>query len=199
MSSRMPINVDVSKALSKTLSKYLRHNVNVRFIGIDGYVNLHDVHNALPSIKQLPIDDLKNIIEQDSKQRFSMILRDDQYFIRANQGHSARLLVKLDPTLIFTLIDTALPEEPMHGTYLDVFNIIKTNGLSRMGRTHIHLATAIDAKSGARKKCNVRIYINMAQAMVDGIQFYMSANGVVLTNGVDGILAPKYFSRFDIL
>ena len=63
-----------------------------------------------------------------------------------------------------------------------------------MKRKHIHIAESDDAKSGKRLTCNVKILINMELAMNDGIKFYRSENGVILTEGdQNGLLLPKYF------
>jgi len=187
--------------LYRKMVKALRHGRNFRNgeMNPDGFVLLSVIHRIVPSTEALSIADLLDIVENCAKHRCSMIERDGQYFIRANQGHSAEVAEKskLDPRKICELI--TVPLSCFHGTFQTILDKIHVSGLSRMSRQHIHLATAIDAKSGARKNCNVRIYINMAQAMADGIQFYMSTNGVVLTEGIDGILAPKYFSRIEIL
>jgi len=70
-----------------------------------------------------------------------------------------------------------------------------------MNRTHIHIATSKDAMSGHRKSCNVFIYIDIKKAMNDGIKFYLSSNGVILTKGKDdiGLLSSNYFSKIEIL
>ena len=55
------------------------------------------------------------------------------------------------------------------------------------------LVTDSQVISGARGTSEVFIVIDMEKALADGIEFYRSANGVILTSGVDGILEPKYF------
>ena len=50
-----------------------------------------------------------------------------------------------------------------------------------------------------RKGSRILIYIDLEKAMADGIKFYVSSNGVVLTEGEHGILKPKYFRRVEIL
>ena len=185
----------------RALVAALRHNHNFKKseMGSDGFVLLSVIHRVLPSTAKISIPDLLEIVENCSKQRCAMIVREGNWMIRANQGHSADVAdkSKLDQTEMCERITE--PRPCFHGTFQKSLPEIKCIGLSRMKRQHIHLATAIDAKSGARKNCDVHIYIDMAQAMADGIQFYMSANGVILTEGADGILAPKYFSRINIL
>mmetsp|Transcript_7454 Transcript_7454/g.13012 ORF Transcript_7454/g.13012 Transcript_7454/m.13012 type:complete len:117 (-) Transcript_7454:102-452(-) len=86
-----------------------------------------------------------------------------------------------------------------------------------MKRNHIHFAPGLPGNggviSGMRKSCDVHIYINGSLCAQDGIQFYKSDNGVILTPGVDdeyeheyddhgkrkciraGTLPCKYFSK----
>ena len=63
-----------------------------------------------------------------------------------------------------------------------------------MSRKHIHLAKSLDAKSGKRNNCNLLVYVNINDAMKDGITFYESANGVILTEGINGVIPSKYLS-----
>lgn len=47
-----------------------------------------------------------------------------------------------------------------------------------------------------RPNCEVAVFINGPQALADGIPFFRSANGVILTPGnTDGVLLPKYFKE----
>lgn len=69
-----------------------------------------------------------------------------------------------------------------------------------MKRQHIHLAKGklddTQIISGLRKNAQLHIYIDLAKALEDGIQFHESDNGVVLTRGNDeGYLEPKYFKK----
>jgi 2'-phosphotransferase len=131
--------------------------------------------------------------------------------IRANQGHS---IPGIDPNQLLTRLT---PEElagmpvVVHGTYTDVWeNHIRTEGLRRMERNHIHFATGTPpAKnrsggsgtekaavvSGMRKSCQVYIYVDASKCARDGIEFYRSDNGVLLTSGIDGTLSTEYFSH----
>lgn len=46
-----------------------------------------------------------------------------------------------------------------------------------------------------RKSCEVYIEINLFDAIKDGINFYISSNNVILTEGIKGCLPPKYFKK----
>ncbi|XP_047375267.1 tRNA 2'-phosphotransferase 1 isoform X3 [Sciurus carolinensis] len=49
---------------------------------------------------------------------------------------------------------------------------------------------------GMRPNCEVAVFINGPLALADGISFFRSANGVILTPGNnDGFLPPKYFKE----
>ena len=50
--------------------------------------------------------------------------------------------------------------------------------------------------SGMRGDCDVKIYVDLAAAVADGLAFFESANGVVLCAGDQrGFLPPRYFRR----
>ncbi|KAH9000209.1 hypothetical protein EDB92DRAFT_1932276 [Lactarius akahatsu] len=74
-------------------------------------------------------------------------------------------------------------------------------GLSRMGRNHIHLAQGIPGDgviSGMRNSAQVLIYVDVQKALDAGITFSLSENGVVLTEGDErGFLSPEYFLRVE--
>ncbi len=50
---------------------------------------------------------------------------------------------------------------------------------------------------GTRAQSSVFIYIDIAQAMADGMVFYIAKNGVILTEGFSGQLPSKYFQRIE--
>ena len=62
-----------------------------------------------------------------------------------------------------------------------------------MTRNHIHMSQGYNALSGMRKSCDLFIEIDVEKAMKDGIIFYQSENGVILTSGLNGFLDKKYF------
>ena len=65
-----------------------------------------------------------------------------------------------------------------------------------MARNHIHMAKGEfgEAKSGARFSSEIIITIDGNKALADGILFYESDNGVILSPGNEnGTIKPKYF------
>lgn len=70
-----------------------------------------------------------------------------------------------------------------------------------MTRTHIHFSTGLPEDpqgvvSGMRKDAEMLIYIDIRQSLEDGGVWWISSNGVVLTEGdSSGILPTKYFSK----
>ena len=87
-----------------------------------------------------------------------------------------------------------------------------------MTRNHIHLARDVPGssvisgrctllittypthanKTGMRKSSQILIFVNVQKALDAGIQFYLSANGVVLTEGDgSGFLSTEFFQRVE--
>lgn len=178
-------------ALSRTLTYNLRHNLDHFNYDEEGFVNfteLSDFDKRLNISKQ----QLLEIVNGDNKSRFKIKYVENDIFIRANQGHSVKII---DDDKLLKKIDSPI-EGCFHGTYKNVIDKIKTEGLSRMTRKHIHISKSIDSKSGSRPNCNTRIFIDMEKALNDGYNFYESENGVILTPGnSDGFLPPEYFKE----
>ncbi|CAG9101303.1 unnamed protein product [Plutella xylostella] len=88
----------------------------------------------------------------------------------------------------------------VHGTYLNSYQSLKKEGLSRMSRQHIHFAKGTPGDktviSGLRRDAEVFIYLDLQKALDDGLKFFESENGVILTAGnKDGYILPKYFLK----
>ncbi|XP_048368087.1 tRNA 2'-phosphotransferase 1 [Sphaerodactylus townsendi] len=189
---------DADVHLSKALSYVLRHGANKLGLHMepDGFVDIAEVLR-LPQFKTSSLDDVQRVVKTNDKQRFAVRLHpsDGRPQIRANQGHS----LQVSELELIPLLDPAdFPETVAHGTYLRHWPTIRCQGLSRMGRTHIHLAPGLPGDgavlSGMRNNCEVAITIDVVKALADGIPFYRSANGVILTPGDDnGLLVPRYF------
>lgn len=181
--------------LSRCLSWILRHGIIDLKLDMDaeGYVLLDDVMQV-KDVKKFSVNDVISVVSSNGKERFKLITVDGNLYIRANQGHSKKVGELISDEKMLKKIEKPL-DICIHGTNEKAYEIIKTKGLSKMGRKHIHLATGLpsaNVKSGIRKSASVIIHINMKNAMQNGITFYMSDNGVVLTS--DDI-PPEYFDK----
>lgn len=186
---------------SKYLSFLLRHGAkdkNLR-MSSDGFVEVDEILRIPQSIQyKLNTEIIRGIVENNDKKRFELRTLNGKLWIRASQGHSIK---HLDDSQMMQTI-TSADECPLavHGTFRRFLPAIENGGLKVMGRNHIHMTTgypgdADDVISGMRKSCEVFIEIDVKKAMDDGIKFFRSANGVVLTSGKDGILDRKYFKN----
>jgi len=206
----MPTGDKVSEGakirISKTLSQILRHkavdlNIPIRN---DGYARVVDVLRCPWMTKlHVTLELLQEIVAGNDKKRFTLNQEDGEWHIRANQGHS----IPIDDVALLTKLDAAtLPAdlECIHGTFFKHWESIQKKGLLAGGtqgagfRTHIHFAPRAEKViSGMRYNCDVIISIDLKLALEDGVDFYQSSNGVILTRGLmpHHNLPPKYFRR----
>lgn len=187
--------------LSKKLSSLLRHRAHANGLQItaDGFVSVPTLL-ALPQFSAISIDDISRVVASDAKQRFT--LTGDR--IRANQGHT---LTGLCPDALLTRLsvgDASKHPICIHGTSMAAWGSIKVDGIRRMARNHVHFARGLPGDdgvlSGFRKSANVLIYVDIARALKDGIDFFLSDNGVLLSPGLffrgnEGVVPPQYFTK----
>lgn len=141
------------------------------------------------------------------------------WLIRANQGHSIKLesegLLKQlvlpgqegQPQQESEGGTVPVPETVVHGTYFAFWDkIIESGGLKAMGRNHVHLSTGLPEDtetgviSGMRRDAEVLVFVDVERSIREaeetGIKWWMSDNGVVLTEGdKDGLVPLKYFKE----
>jgi 2'-phosphotransferase len=188
------MNNKQKKKLSKTMSYLLRHKMDTPG---DGYVTMDSLCKELAAQRlAVPIVDILQVVTECSKQRFGV--KDDNKYIRANQGHSTDT-VKSEELLKPIDVEYTKGKEFIHGTFKKNLDLIQKTGLNRCARKHIHLTTGLpgdkEVISGMRSSCQVAIYVDVAAAINDGIKFWISENSVILTEGnEDGAIDPKYFS-----
>lgn len=180
--------------------------------GTDGYVTVKELIKELKALKnkgggptiKFSFNNLsiKDVVTKCEKQRFDLD-ESGEWTIRANQGHSTDS-VKSDDLL--TPIDEAFCEgkDFVHGTYEDAWKQIQVTGLSKCSRQHIHLTTGFsgegEVKSGMRTNCQIVVHVDVKKAMQDGIKFWISKNGVILTEGDEkGVIPAKYIIKGDNL
>jgi len=185
-------------SLSKKLAYILRHGAAKEGIEMqsNGFCKVKDIL-ALKKIKhaRYTLEHIKYIVDNNDKKRYALKEIDGVVYIRANQGHSVEV-EDLELKEIKSLDD--LPNKTiLHGTYYNSWETIKKEGLNKMNRTHIHFAIGdVDDNkvvSGRRNSCQVLIYLNVEKCLQDKIPLLLSANNVVLSTGIDGVIPPKYF------
>jgi len=182
------LGADKRVKMSKFLSYVLRHHPESIGLTLDnhGWIPIKDLLEACRENKTtLTRDDLQDIVDMCPKKRFAV--SDDGKKVRANQGHS----VKID--LDYTLAEP--PELLYHGTGMKAKDIITLAGIDKMQRTHVHLSSDIlTAYSVGQRHGKPVIFVIAAKKMYDaGYVFYLSDNGVWLTNDVP----PQYFIRIE--
>lgn len=179
--------------LSKWLSFILRHGAEKEGYTMDprGYIAVNDLIKR----KGCTPAEIKLCVQHNEKKRFELEQRPNGMYIRASQGHSIHLE---DPDLKLITDHNEIPVV-VHGTTKIAYESIKRTGLNRMGRTHIHFAhgssTDPTVISGMRKTSEVMIYIDSEEAMKAGIKFYLSPNGVILSEGINGVIMPEFFEQ----
>lgn len=182
---------------SRYLLALLRHRAISLGYTIDdrGYVSVDEI---LSKCNNMNLSVIKTIVETDNKSRFELTDRgNNTWYIRAVQGHS---MPGINPDLVLVTDSADIPFV-VHGTNPTAYDQIKMTGLNRMERSHIHFAHGtpddVSVVSGMRKNSSVLIFIDAAKAMADGIQFYKSSNGVILSNGINGVIDCKYFAKVE--
>lgn len=183
-------------ALSKKLSYQLRHNLhNIPETSEEGYV---PIKVLLPKLgRGATLDTVQHIVASNDKQRFHMIKKGNDFWIRANQGHSHASGSVIDPSKVLTKIHQPR-KYCVHGTTHTAYLKIQAEGLKCMSRTHIHFASSPNSISGYRQSSEVLIHIDMEKAMNAGIEFWESQNGVILSNGMNGTIPPEYFKHVSL-
>jgi putative RNA 2'-phosphotransferase len=128
---------------------------------------------------------LNEIVAQDDKQRYAF--NADGTRIRANQGHSIKIDLRLEPL--------TPPEYLYHGTATRFLASIQQHGLLRGKRDYVHLSSDKETarKVGARHGEAVVLVVNAGEMHAAGLRFHRSANGVWLIDHVP----PAYLTTPD--
>ncbi|HEY7118447.1 MAG TPA: RNA 2'-phosphotransferase [Tepidisphaeraceae bacterium] len=170
---------DSTIRLSKFLSLVLRHKPDEIGLMLDaaGWVAVDDLLTALARHDH-PItrEQLVHLVQSSDKKRFAF--SDDGRRIRASQGHSVEVDLGYTPA--------TPPERLYHGTVARLVPSIRQGGLVKGQRHHVHLSrdVATAAKVGDRRGKAVILTIDAARMHADGLVFFVSANGVWLSDHV---------------
>jgi putative RNA 2'-phosphotransferase len=166
--------------LSKFISLILRHKPETIGISLDehGWANVEELINGIKeSGKEIDMNILEDIVRTDNKQRYSF--NGDKRFIRANQGHSVKVDVELK--------EMQPPDFLYHGTANRFMDSIMNEGFKPMSRLYVHLSKDFDTAMAVGKRHGSPIVLKIdAKRMYEaGKKFYLSENGVLLTESVD--------------
>lgn len=191
----MPRNSEKPRVnVSKTLSWLLRHGAVESGLKLtpDGFAKVSDVLR-LPQFKSSSVEQIRDIVTVDAKNRYSLRESDGELYICANQGHS----IVLEAPILRPILSAEECPQAIHGTYRRFMKDILEKGLLPMGRTHIHFSKEEPSTdrtvSGIRPSCEVLIYLDIVKLLADGIPLFESMNGVVLSPGNEGKSIPKEY------
>lgn len=166
--------------LSIFISLILRHKPDAANITLDehGWANVDDLLNGINDTgRKIDMEILEEIVATDNKQRYSF--NQDKTLIRANQGHSISVDVELK--------EQEPPEFLYHGTATRFLDDIMNEGLKPMSRLYVHLSKDVEIafKVGKRHGKTVILKIHSGSMYENGYKFYLSENGVWLTEKVN--------------
>jgi putative RNA 2'-phosphotransferase len=164
---------------SKFLSLILRHEPERVGLKLDraGWVGVTELLEAVNrNGVSLTLDQLKHVVAINDKKRFAF--SEDGMRIRASQGHSIEVDLQYERQ--------TPPELLYHGTPVRFVESIRTTGLNKGQRHHVHLSPdpQTAAKVGQHRGHPVVLAIRSGEMHRQGHLFYRSANGVWLVDHV---------------
>lgn len=169
--------------ISKFLSLVLRHQPEKIGLTLDdnGWTDV-DVLLEKLAATEIPLsrETLNHIVATNPKKRFAFNNASDK--IRACQGHSIEVNLGYTPQ--------QPPEILYHGTAINNLESITKYGLEKRSRTHVHLSATTDTaiNVGSRHGKPFVLEVLAAKMHNDGYHFFLSENGVWLTDSVP----PEY-------
>jgi len=176
----MPNEVQISKFMSLVL----RHAPEEAGLALDenGWADLGALCAVIERKFGASTTDVARIVAENPKKRFA--IEGDR--IRAVQGHS----VDID----LGLAASAPPAILYHGTKDQFLPAILREGLRSQSRQHVHLSKDIETAlivARRRKGKDVILKIDSAAMAGDGLIFFLSDNGVWLTDHAP----PRYLQQ----
>ncbi|MEL6896720.1 MAG: RNA 2'-phosphotransferase [Planctomycetota bacterium] len=165
---------------SKFLSLVLRHQPDVVGMKLDdgGWLDIAQLIEAANQRgTRLSLELLHKVVATNDKKRF--VLSDDGLRIRANQGHSVS-------GVDLKLAETTPPATLYHGTVAAFIESIRSTGLDKRSRNHVHLSAdeATATKVGSRRGKPIILPVDAEAMHHDGHRFFLSSNGVWLVDAV---------------
>ncbi len=173
------MNEKTAKEISKFLSLILRHSPETIQLKLDenGWANVTElITQSNKRHKKMDLELLDYVVENNDKKRF--VFNEDKTKIRASQGHSISVELNLKEVKPLDYL--------YHGTVGKSIQSIREQGLQKMKRQHVHLSkdTETALKVGSRRGIPIILTVNARRMQEDGYLFYLSENGVWLTDEV---------------
>jgi len=173
-----PVSQKQLNKISRFLSLVLRHKPEVIGLTLDshGWASISELIEKGSSKLTLTNDLIKQVVTTNDKQRFT--LAKDEQRIRANQGHSIKvdldLTAKKPPSILY------------HGTATRFLSSIQKEGLRRGQRHHVHLSTDTKTATAVGQRYGEPVVLQIAtgEMLQAGYEFFLSENGVWLTEHV---------------
>jgi len=167
--------------ISKFMSLVLRHAPQEAGLSLDenGWADFDALCAVIQSKFGASVADVARIVEENPKKRFAT----DGNRIRALQGHSLDIDLGLPPSVP--------PDMLYHGTKEEFLPSILREGLTSQSRQHVHLSRDVETALIVARRRNgksVILQVDSATMTKDGAPFFLSDNGVWLTNHV----SPRY-------
>ena len=193
--SDLPEDSSKAEKLSKMMTAALRHKPGDFQIELqpDGFVRLETLaQSAQFSRLGATSRMLAAVVRSISKKRFIFTMRRGDIHVAATHGHSEGVLITQD-TLV-EISPSRAPEFAYHATKFSRWHDILSQGLLKMGRTHVHLAVKPTQQEGLRGGQDLLIVVRCQELVKSGIRLYRTATKVLLTPGVTtGGLLPLHF------
>jgi len=159
---------------SKFISLVLRHRPDK--IGLEIDANGWAKVGELLEKASISFEDLCEVVDTNEKKRFAF--NADKTLIRASQGHSINVDLEMKAVQPLDVL--------YHGTAEKNLKSIMDGGLKKMSRNHVHLSpdwqTAYNV--GIRHGKPVILIVDSKTMYSKGYKFYLSENGVWLTDSV---------------
>lgn len=168
--------MDIKKT-SKYLSFILRHQPDS--IGLElseqGWAHIDELIDRTHKF-QLTKELIQTVVDTNDKKRF--LISADGERIKANQGHSIKVRLELEPVMP--------PDLLLHGTAERFITSIFEEGLTKQQRHHVHLSEILETAMsvGARYGKPVLLKIDSKQMHNDGFEFFKTENSVWLVDCV---------------
>lgn len=182
----MALSEKEAKHISKFMSLVLRHQPAAAGLTLDeeGWVLVDDLIAGLTAHgTPVTLEMIEEVVAGSDKQRFAFDESGER--IRANQGHSVKVDLHFEPAVP--------PEFLFHGTAEKSVEAILAHGIQKRSRLHVHLSpdepTAV--QEGSRHGRPVVLRVRAGAMHRDGLVFYLSSNGVWLTEEVP----PQFCER----